>query len=110
MYIKELSKEEFDNFCANFIQSSVYQTSEYASAMKTQGFTPMFIGLIDDKNYIVATSLLLIEKKYGFKYAYAPRGFLLDYTNFSLFEQFTTLLKKYLGKKDMRKGKKQRAK
>lgn len=101
MYIKELSKEEFDNFCANFIQSSVYQTSEYASAMKTQGFTPMFIGLIDDKNYIVATSLLLIEKKYGFKYAYAPRGFLLDYTNFSLFEQFTTLLKKYLGKKDI---------
>lgn len=101
MYIKELSKEEFDSFCNNFIQSSVYQTSEYASVMKTQGFTTMYVGLIDDRNYIVAASLLLIEKKYGFKYAYAPRGFLMDYTNHQLFEQFTLLLKKYLGKKDI---------
>lgn len=101
MYIKELSKEEFENFTNSFIQSSIYQTVEYANVMKTQGFSTMYIGLVDERNFIIAVSLLLIEKKYGFKYAYAPRGFLIDYTNEALFTQFTSLLKKYLGKKDI---------
>ncbi len=101
MYIKELSKEEFQNFTNNFVQSSIYQSAEYAMVMNNQGFQTMFLGLIDEQNHILAATLLLVEKKHGFKYAYAPKGFLLDYTNASLFETFTTTIKKYLGKKDI---------
>ncbi|MDD3341432.1 MAG: peptidoglycan bridge formation glycyltransferase FemA/FemB family protein [Bacilli bacterium] len=101
MYLKELTNEEFSNFTDVFFQSSVYQTKEYAFAMNKQGFDSVFLGLIDDNKHIVAASLLLIQKKSGFKYAYAPRGFLIDYTNFSLLQNFTTAIKKYLGKKDI---------
>ena len=101
MYLKELTNEEFSNFTDQFVQSSIYQTIEYAFVMNKQGFDSLFLGLLDDRNKIVAATLLLIQKKFGFKYAYAPRGFLLDYTNVALFETFTTSIKKYLGKKDI---------
>lgn len=101
MYLKELTNEEFNNFAQNFIQSSIYQTTNYGLVMNKQGFDSLFVGLIDDTNKIIGASLILIQKKYGFKYAYAPRGFLIDYTNTLLFETFTKLIKKYLGKKDI---------
>lgn len=101
MYLKELTNEEFTEFTNSFIQNSIYQTTEYAFVMNKQGLDSLFVGLIDEENKIVGATLLLLEKKFGFKYAYAPRGFLLDYTHYSLFETFTKLIKKYLGKKDV---------
>ena len=99
MYIKELTNAEFNLFTDNYPQFSIYQTSEYGFIMNTQNFTSVFLGLIDDYEKIVAASLVLIEKEGIFKYAYAPKGFLIDYSNKGLVEQFTTLIKEYLGKK-----------
>lgn len=101
MHIKELSNEEFNLFIENFKDKSIYQTPEYAFVMNKQNFDSMLLGMIDEKKNIVAASLILIEKKYNFKYAYAPRGFLIDYNNLSLLKTFTFLLKKYLGKLDI---------
>lgn len=100
MYIKELTTDEFNTFIHTFKDKSVYQTSEYAEIMKNQNYDTMLIGLIDNYD-IVAASLILIQKVNNFKYAYAPRGFLIDYTNYSLLENFTFELKKFLGKKDV---------
>lgn len=98
MYIKELTTEEFNSFTDNFIYSSIYQTSEYGFVMNNQNYNSMFLGLIDD-NKILAASLILIEKINMFKYAYAPKGFLIDYNDEYIVEQFTKLAKEYLGKK-----------
>lgn len=99
--IKELTNEEFNNFCLTFKDKSIYQTPEYAFVMNKQGFDSILLGMTNDNNEMVAASLILIEKKYGFKYAYAPRGFLLDYDNENILKEFTTLIKKYLGKHDI---------
>lgn len=99
MYIKELTNAEFNNFTDNFEYSSIYQTSEYAFIMNTQNYNSMFLGLVDDSNVIKAASLILIEKTQIFKYAYAPKGFLIDYENKELVEEFTILIKDYLDKK-----------
>ena len=99
MYIKELNNAEFNLFTDSYPQFSIYQTSEYGFIMNTQNYTSVFLGLIDDYERIVAASLILIEKEGIFKYAYAPKGFLIDYTNKGLVEQFTNLIKDYLGKK-----------
>lgn len=99
MYIKELNNAEFNLFTDSYPQFSIYQTSEYGFIMNTQNYTSVFLGLIDDYERIVAASLILIEKEGIFKYAYAPKGFLIDYSNKGLVEQFTTLIKEYLGKK-----------
>lgn len=98
MYIKELTNAEFNLFTDNFQYFSIYQTSEYGFIMNNQNYTSMFLGLIDN-NKILAASLILIEKDGMFKYAYAPKGFLIDYSNNELVEEFTKLIKSYLGKK-----------
>ena len=98
MTIKELSDNEFREFTDKFPFSSIYQTCEYAKIMKHEGYTPMFIGGIKNGE-LLAASLLFIKKIKNYKYAYAPRGFLIDYTNKALLTEFTKDLKKYIGKK-----------
>lgn len=98
MYIKELTNKEFNSFTDSFVEASIYQTSEYGFVMNTQNYNVLFLGLIDN-NVIRAASLVLVEKESMFKYAYAPKGFLIDYSDKPLVEEFTTLVKKYLNKK-----------
>ena len=100
MHIKELTNEEFNTFSSVFKDKSIYQTCEYAFIMNKQKFDSIILGLVDSSS-IIAASVILIEKKYGFKYAYAPRGFLIDYNNFEILKTFTSLIKKYLSKLDI---------
>ena len=99
MFLKEISIEEFDKFTEEYSYSSILQTKEYAEVMKNQGNTPIYLGLYD--NELVAVSLILISKIKGYKYAYAPRGFLMDYTNKSQLEVLTKEIKKFLIKHDV---------
>ena len=99
MHIKELSNAEFNSFTDSFPYFSIYQTSEYGFIMNTQGYTSLFLGLVDDSDKILAASLVLIEKTSLFKYAYAPKGFLIDFNNKELVTEFTKLIKEYLNKK-----------
>lgn len=101
MHIEELTYEQFSKFADKFMLSSIYQTSEYAQVMKNQKYEVVLVGLMDDVANVVAASLILIEKLGKFKYAYAPRGFLIDYTNENLLKEFTEKIKKYLKKKSV---------
>ena len=101
MEIKELTNDEFNRFVSKYNLSSMYQTVEYGLVMNNQKAEPIFVGLINDICDIVAASLILIEKLGQFKYAYAPRGFLLDYTNNELLTEFTNEIKKFLHKKSV---------
>lgn len=94
MIIKRLTVPEFDMFTSNNF-TSIYQNSNYGFAMKGQGFECLYYGGIDGNN-IYAASLILIKKDHGFKYAFAPRGFIIDYSNEALVKEFTMLLKKEL--------------
>ena len=97
MQIIELSKEQFDNFAINHVNHNFYQTSQYGTLMSRHGFLDLYIGLLDDNHNIVATSLILSQKKFGrLKYGYAPRGFLIDYSDTNLLTTFTKLLREYL--------------
>ncbi len=97
MVIKELTNQEFKKFTNNYKSSSLYQTPEYGFVMNEEKYDTIFLGLVDNDT-ILAASLILIKNKGKLKYAYAPRGFLIDYSNYALLEKFTLLLKKYLSK------------
>ena len=101
MKIKQLTASEFEHFTNTFNIHSLYQTVEYAQTMQRQGFQYLFLGMTEDDQTIVAASLILIQKRDGYHYAYAPRGFLINYNNFDLLKKFTSLLKKFLGKRDI---------
>ena len=98
MQIKQLTNEDFNTFKDSFKTSSIYQTVEYSFVMNHQGFDSVILGLVDDNNHIIGAGIVLIKKNRNIKYAYAPRGFLIDYTDFNLIKTFTILLKKYLSK------------
>lgn len=90
MRIKELSIHEFESFADKSGFGSHYQTYEYAILMKDNGFDFEMIGLVDDKDTIHAVSLILIKKLTKFfKYGYAPKGFIVDYSDKELLKTFT---------------------
>ena len=97
MILKELTNQEFINFTDTYKLKSIYQTPEYGFIMNKQDYDSIILGLVDKD--IVAASLILIKKEKGFKYAYAPKGFLLDYNNYQLVNEFSQQIKKYLSKK-----------
>lgn len=99
MFIKELTMEEFTSYAKNSSLSSYMQTKEYARFMAENGYNYDFIGLISNSK-VVAASLILYKKiGIGMKYGYAPKGFLVNYYDEKLLEDFTELLKKYYSKK-----------
>ena len=99
MEIKELTNDEFNNFVNKYSLHSMYQSTEYGLVMNNHNYETIFVGLFNEANDIVAASLILIEKLGQFKYAYAPRGFLIDYTNGELLTEFTNKIKLFLKKK-----------
>lgn len=99
MKLVELSIHEFENFAYNHPLRSYAQTVNYAKLMGENGYSYDYIGYKDDMDNIVAGSLVLTKKlKYG-KYAYAPKGFLVDYYNTTLFKDFFNEVVSYYSKK-----------
>lgn len=94
MKFVELEEKEFKRFADKSEQISFYQTSSWANLKKKNGWSKIYVGL-KDKNKIVAAALILsktlpVIKR---KVFYSPRGFLIDYNNYSLLEEFTKKLK-----------------
>ncbi|MFA5602557.1 MAG: peptidoglycan bridge formation glycyltransferase FemA/FemB family protein [Bacilli bacterium] len=97
MKIIELTKKEFDNYAIIHPNRSFYQTSSYGDLISKHGFKAVYIGLIDDNQTIKAASLILYRKIFfHYKFAYAPRGFLIDFNDYKLLKTFTKKLKKFL--------------
>lgn len=97
MILKELTNEEFNFFTKNNY-TSIYQSANYALTMTKEGFDCFYYGILDGTT-IYGASLILIKKVRGFKYAFVPRGYIIDYKNSGLLNEFTQLLKKELSKK-----------
>lgn len=95
-----LSEKEFLDFSKTNKLTTFFQTTYWGEIKLTNGWKSHYIGLKDGKT-IVAASLLLSKKIKFFKNMfYAPRGFLIDYSNHELLEEFTLKLKEYLKEND----------
>ncbi len=101
MRLIELTIDRFDEFAANHPLRNYCQSSAYAKFMGEQGYSYDYIGYEDDNNNLVAASLILHKRIGSFqKYAYAPKGFLIDYYNLELLKSFIKdLSKKYKDRK-----------
>ena len=99
MKIITLDEISFDKFASTHKYRNYYQTSSYGKIIKNHGFDIHYIGIIDDLGNLLGASLLLYKEVFmSYKIAYAPRGFLFDYTNINNLKEFTTRLKKLLSK------------
>lgn len=97
-FIDNVEKTKYEKFVLNhkskshFLQSYVW--GEFSKENKN--VTPYYVGLVDDKEKLVATALLLERKLYlGYSYFYSPRGFVCDYNNHEIIEEFTNKIKEF---------------
>ncbi len=100
MQLRELTNDEFDKFSRNFNFFSLYQTREYSFIMHKEGYETSTIGLFDNRE-IVGAALILIKEIEKRKYAYIPRGYLLDYNDYSKLKSMTNLIKRFLKKRNV---------
>lgn len=94
MKIITLSEEQFNNFANKHKYSNIYQTISYAKIMKTEGYDYHLLGFINNSNELIGATMILFKKVFlNYKMAYAPFGFLIDYSDNDLVEELTNRLK-----------------
>ena len=95
MKIKTLDYKEFNAFSLKYKNSNYYQTSYYGDVMKKSGFDVDYLGFYNNNNDLIGASLILSKKIFmNYKFAYAPNGFLIDYTDEDIITDLTSKLKK----------------
>lgn len=97
MSIVQLGRKEFDEYALSHPYRSFYQTSQYGTLMSKHGYQPLYLAL-DEGREIRAAALILIKKQANIKLGYSPRGFLIDFNDYQLVDDFTYKLKEYLSK------------
>lgn len=98
MKIVELTGPEFDEYSSKSKLNNFYQTSKYAILMSNHGYNYDLIGFVDenDNNKIYAATVVLNKVITGkVKYGYCPKGFLIDYYDQKLVEEFLVALKQH---------------
>lgn len=98
MNINEISIAEFKDFVSTHFISNFHESINYAMIKAEEGFEYEFISYGGDE--VVGAALILYKKIDSFYYGYSPRGFLIDYSNTFLLEDFTKKLKEYYEKKN----------
>lgn len=99
--LKELNLYEFENFTkkqskSHFLQS--YYWGEFCKVKKK--LIPFYMGLVDENKNIKAACLLLQKKlPLNYSYFYCPRGFVLDYTDYSLVSEMTNKVVEFIKSK-----------
>ncbi len=99
-FIENIKKERYEKFVIGHKKSHFLQSYAWGQfAKKEKKLIPHYVGLENDKKELVAAALLL-EKKlpFGYSYFYAPRGYVMDFENTELLEEFTDALKIYVKK------------
>jgi len=98
-FIDNIDKDEYEEFVSHHKTKSHFMQSYYfGEVMKYKNYTPHYVGM-KDGNKLVATALMLKKAlPGGFCYYYSPRGYVMDFNNFKLLEEFTDNIKVYAKK------------
>lgn len=97
-FIENISEKDYTEFYlknkACFMQS--YEWGQFNKISRNQ--TPHYVGL--KKNKKIVCEALLLEKKgvFNLSYFYSPRGFIIDFKNEELLNEFSAHLKNYIKK------------
>ena len=101
MHIIELTELQFKNYSNMHSKKNYKKTIQKEKLKQQNGYTPHYLGLIDELNNVHAATLILgkpINNKY--KYGYAPNGYLINFYNLDLLQTFTIELKSFLKKQN----------
>ena len=101
MKMIELNKEKFEEFAIKNNYYNYCQTENYAEVMAKTGFEYSFVGYTTNDLEILAAGMFLIKKIGSYYYAYSPKGFIIDYSDYDLLRRFSNNLIKYFKRKNI---------
>lgn len=100
-FVTDIPKQKYEKFVKNhkskshFLQS--YAWGEFSK--ESRGLIPYYVGMVNDKDELIATALLLKKKlPFGFCYFYCPRGYVIDFLDHQLVKKFTENIVKLIKK------------
>lgn len=96
MKITEIGAEEFDKIAKTHELANPWQTSNFGKAATALGYDVIYLGFEEGTSIIGCTLLLLKQVYLGQSISYAPRGILIDYSDFKKTETIFKTLKDYL--------------
>ncbi len=98
-FIEEIAQKKYEKFYqqknGNFMQSYAWGQMN----RKGRGQIPHYVGMEEDGKLLCAALLLEKQGPFGLSYFYCPRGYLIDFKNASLLEEFTKQLRLFLKRK-----------
>ncbi len=99
-FIENLNEEEYEEFVKTNKKGHFMQSYYWGNVSSFKHFKPHYLGL-KKEGKLVATALLL-EKHLIYKYSffYCPRGFVCDYNDSEVLQEFANDLKKFCKKKN----------
>lgn len=98
MKIVKLTSEEFENFAKDNKYVTFHQKESWGILKEKNGWHYELVGFKDKKKVVAATLLLSKSMPFKLKMYYAPRGFLIDFFNTELLDNFVEELKNYIKK------------
>ena len=99
MEIITLTSKEFESFAKKNKYVTFHQKESWGKLKEKNGWKYYLLGMKDNNKIVAATLLLEKDLPLGLKMFYAPRGFLIDFHDYKLLDEFIEKLKDYLKKK-----------
>ncbi|SJZ90959.1 lipid II:glycine glycyltransferase FemX [Anaerorhabdus furcosa] len=94
MKFVQLSIDEFNEYAYHSNESSIFQSEAWAKLKSN--WTPYYLGVKDNEELIAACLVLCRSVPFGFNFAYAPRGPLLNFKDKELLNFFISNIKSFL--------------
>lgn len=96
MKLEVLNDKEFMDFVNNQDTKNFFQTVMMKEKYENDNREVYLLGLKKDKKVVAATLVAVKESFLGYKVFEAYKGFIIDYKNQQLLEEFTTCIKLFL--------------
>jgi femAB family protein len=101
MELRVLEKDEYEKFVkTNPYKSHFLQSYDWGELSKGErGLTPYYLGLNDKGKIVGATLLLKKSLPLGLCYLYAPRGYVINFSETKILDKFTEEIVKFAKRK-----------
>lgn len=99
MKFEILNIEEYNNFLGQHLLNNFLQSPLMDEVSKKKNQEVYYVGIKNKDKILCSARLVTINSKFGKKYFYSPRGFIIDYNDNKLLTFFTNELRKFIKSK-----------
>ena len=101
MILEAITSVEYQKYLDEMTSVDFLQSVQQGKKMQKLGWMVEYVQAKEDGKIVAAAMLCMIPLMKVFRYCYIPRGFFCDYRDQKRVDEFTSLLKKYLSRRNV---------